>query len=318
MLAQLPGRKFFSFLLFLLISLCSAGQKFVIGVIPDTQHEVTYKPEMFMKQMEWLAAKHDSLNMPFVLHVGDIVDLNNDKEYSIVSDGFALLDKIKVPYAICPGNHDNASVRADTSLAAPGDRSVNLRITDKFNSYFPVKRYSNQKGRFEKNKSDNAYYVFKAGGVKWLVVTLEFCARHEAVEWANLIIQKFPKHNVIILTHSHLTARGKLEEEDSEGDLSPKEIFDTMIVKHPNIRLVLCGHTGTSTWRTDSGTHGNTIYQILQDYQNEDNGGGYIRLLEIDPSEGTINGKMYSPIYNKIKDDYSKIAISGVEFVGND
>ncbi len=304
-------------LLHLLIIQSVQAQKFVIGILPDTQVEVNTKPEMFMSQMNWLAAKSDSLNMPIVLHVGDIVDYNNIIHYQRASDGFKILDNAKVPYALCLGNHDTDAVGENSGSAAPGNTNTNLRQTLRFNSYFPVERFRYQKGRFEEKKSDNAYYTFKAGGLKWLVVSLEFCARAEPVEWANTIIPKFPKHNVIILTHSHLTGDGIIDQRNAGyGDLSPQQIFDRMISKHSNVRFVFCGHTGSSTYRDDIGENGNHIYQILQDYQSQDAGGGYIRLLEIDTKEGTINGKMYSPYYNITKDDYSKISLTGAQFVG--
>jgi hypothetical protein len=63
------------------------------------------------------------------------------------------------------------------------------------------------------------------------------------------------------------------------------------------------------------GEKGNTIYQILQDYQSQDAGGGYIRLLEIDPEAGTIAARMYSPFYDKTKDDHSKFSFTGVKFI---
>jgi len=293
------------------------AQKFVIGILPDTQVEVNIKPEMFMSQMNWLAAKRDSLNMPIVLHVGDIVDYNNVLHYEKASKGFAVLDEAKVPYALCLGNHDTDAVGENTGSAAPGNTNKNLRLTGKFNSYFPVERFRNQKGRFEENKSDNAYYIFKAGGLKWLVLSLEFCARPEPVEWANTVISKYPKHNVIILTHSHLTDKGIIDTRNAGyGDLSPQQIYDRMIKKHSNVRFVFSGHTGSSVYRDDIGENGNHIYQILQDYQGQDAGGGYIRLIEIDTKAGTINGKMYSPFYNITKNDYSKISLTGAQFVG--
>ncbi len=293
------------------------AQKFVIGILPDTQVEVNAKPEMFMSQMKWLAAKRDSLNMPIVLHVGDIVDYNNVTHYETASNGFKILDYARIPYAVCLGNHDTEAVGENSGSAAPGNTNKNLRQTGKFNTYFPVDRFTNQKGRFEENKSDNAYYIFKAGGVKWLVVSLEFCARPEPVEWANTVIQKYPKHNAIILTHSHLTSAGIIDQRNAGyGDLSPQQIFDRMIKKHSNIRFVFSGHTGTSVYRVDKGENGNNIYQILQDYQGQDAGGAYIRLLEIDTKAGTIDGKMYSPYYNITKDDYSKFSLTGVQFVG--
>lgn len=305
---------------FLILSLFYnlSAQKFVIGILPDTQGEVNTRPEMFMKQMEWLAAKRDSLNMLIVLHVGDIVDYNNVTHYERASKGFAILDAAKVPYAVCLGNHDTGLVSENSGSAAPGNTNTNLRQTEKFNTYFPVERFSKQKGRFEKNKSDNAYYTFKAGGLKWLVLSLEFCTRPRAVDWANTIIRKFPKYNVIVLTHSYLNAKGEIEQTNSGyGDLSPQQIFERLISVNSNVVFVFSGHTGTSVYRKDMGVHGNQIWQILQDYQGQDAGGGFIRLLEIDPEAGTLTGKMYSPFYNVTKDDYSKINISGLHLKEN-
>lgn len=301
----------------LLLSHSVQAQKFVIGILPDTQVEVNIKPEMFMSQMNWLAAKHDSLKMPIVLHVGDIVDFNNVIHYERASLGFKILDDAKVPYAVCLGNHDTEAVGENSGSAAPGNTNANLRQTVKFNSYFPVERFRIQEGRFEEKKSDNAYYIFKAGGLKWLVMSLEFCARPAPVDWANTVIARYPKHNVIILTHFHLNAKGLIDERNAGyGDLSPQQVYDRFIKKHPNVRFVFCGHTGTSVSRADTGENGNQIYQILQDYQGQDAGGGYIRLLEVDTKAGTISGKMYSPYYNITKDDYSKISFTGVQFVG--
>ena len=88
-----------------------------------------------------------------------------------------------------------------------------------------------------------------------------------------------------------------------------------MIKKHKNILMVLSGHVDSSAWRTDTGEQGNTIYQILQDYQTTDSGGGYIRLLEVDTDKGTMSARMYSPFYDKTKDDFSRFGFSDVKFV---
>lgn len=266
---------------------------------------------MFMNQMQWIADHKDSLNIPIVLHVGDVVDSNNIIEFERASDGFRILDNAKIPYAIAVGNHDTGWASKDT-----GNANDNLRTTKLFNSYFPVKRFKAQKGRFEKHKSDNALYTFKAGGLKWLVLTLEFCARQEVVDWANKVLTKYPDDNVIVLTHYFLNGKGEIAPNNSGyGDLTPEHIYNHLIKKHANIRMVICGHTGSSTLRDDVGQKGNHIYQILQDYQGEENGGGYMRLIEIDPQAETISAKMYSPVYNKTRNDDSRFSFSGVKFV---
>jgi hypothetical protein len=302
----------------LVLTQVATAEKFLLPVLPDTQCEVNYAPAMFTSQMEWIAKNKKSLNIPMVLHVGDLVDFDNLKQYATASLGFKILDRARIPYAIALGNHDTSAVGENTGSAAPGDTHYNLRLTDKFNATFPVRRFTAQKGRFEPKQSDNAFYTFKAGGVHWLVVTLEFCARQAAAEWASKILAAHPKHNAIILTHYHLNGDGRISGRNAGyGDLSPQAVYDQVISQHANVRLVLSGHTGNSARREDVGAQGNRIYQILQDYQNLERGGGYIRLLEIDPGAGTISAAMYSPFYDRSMDDATnRFSFSGVQFIG--
>lgn len=301
------------------ISSSSQAQKFVIPVLPDTQGEVGGQMEMFMSQMNWIVSQKDSLNIPIVLHVGDLVNFDNIGHWENASKGFKLLDNAGIPYAVTLGNHDTEAVGVNSGSAAsnvPGATHLNVRKTTKFNNYFPVSRFTAQKGRYEEGKSDNAWYTFKAGGLNWMVVSLEFCARQGPVDWANGIVAAHPDYNVIVLTHYHLNPSGDISERNAGyGDLSPAQIYDQFIVKHPNILLVLSGHLDSSSWRNDKGEKGNRIYQILQDYQGEDAGGGYIRLLTIDPERRSISGKIYSPYYNREKQDGSMIRFSGVKFI---
>lgn len=305
-----------------IVSLCisnsAVAQKFTIPVLPDTQGEVNQKPEMLTSQLRWIVDHKDSLNIPFVLHVGDIVDYDNIGHWEKASNEFKILDNAKIPYVLCLGNHDTEAVGVNSGSAAsnvPGATHLNLRKTTKFNTYFPVSRLMGQKGRFEEGKSDNAYYTFNAGGLNWLIVSLEFCARKEPVEWADKVVAEHPNHNVIILTHYHLNGSGDISERNAGyGDLSPYEIYDTFIEKHPNILMVLSGHTGSSTWRNDRGDNGNRIYQILTDYQHENFGDGYIRLLEVNPERKYLSGKVYSPYNGKEKCE-ALIRFMGVNFI---
>jgi hypothetical protein len=296
------------------------AQKFTIPVFPDTQVEVNepgnkVKLGMFYSQLNWIVQKKDSLNIPIVLHVGDLVDFDNYTQWETVSKGFRVLDSADVAYAVALGNHDSEAVGENTGKAAPGIVNRNLRKTSKFNPYFPVGRFKLQKGRYEERKSDNAFYIFKAGGLNWMVITLEFCARQGVVDWANETVDKYPGYNIIMLTHYHLNPDGDISDNNAGyGDLSPEEIYNQFIKKHPNMLLVLCGHTGNSTWRNDKGDNGNRIYQILQDYQNDNFGGGYLRLLEIDPVNKSISARIYSPYFNKVKPE-TQIRFSNVKFI---
>ena len=150
-----------------------------------------------------------------------------------------------------------------------------------------------------------------------MVVSLEFCARQGPVDWANKVIAEHPTYNVIILTHFHLTRKGTINQTNAGyGDLTCQSIYDQLIKMHPNILMVLSGHVTGSAWRVDEGVKGNKIYQVLQDYQRIDSGGGYIRLLEVDPGAHTISAKMYSPYYNKTMDDSSTFVLKDISFIG--
>ncbi len=292
------------------------AQSFTIPVLPDTQVEVNFRPVMLHSQLDWIVKNKAALKIPIALHVGDIVDWDNVSQWERASQAFGVLDKAKIPYALAVGNHDTAAVGEFSGSAAPGNVNANLRNTAKFNTYFPVGRFTAPKGRYEPGKSDNAFYTFGAGGLNWLVLSLEFCARQGPVDWANSVLSRYPKHNVIVLTHFHLTSQGEINQNNAGyGNLTTQAVYDQLIKKHANVLLVLSGHVDSSAWRTDKGERGNTVYQILQDYQTQDAGGGYIRLLDIDTRAGAIAARIYSPFYNKTKEDASRFSFTGVKFI---
>lgn len=294
----------------------SQAQKFTLPVLPDTQSEVTSNHEMFYRRFDWMIDKKDSLQIPMVLHVGDVVDFDNYGQWEVASKGFDQLDAHHIPYAIALGNHDTEAVGFLSGSAAPGNVNQNLRKTSKVNAYFPVSRFQNQRGRYEADKSDNAYYTFRVGDTNWLIMVLEFCPRMGPINWASDIIKEYFNYNVIILTHYHLTPRGEIADRNAGyGDFSPQVVYDRLAKKHANVRFVLSGHVMSSALKTDKGEAGNNVYQLLQNYQNADHGGGYIRLLEFDIDKGTVAASMYSPYYNKTKDDDSKFRIEGVDFI---
>lgn len=310
----LKNKVFFLYGILMLTCGIVSAQKFTIPVIPDTQENVTRKRGVFFSQIEWIAAKADSMKTPIALHVGDLVNFDNFDQWELASVGMRILDRANVPYAIALGNHDTGAVGEFSGSAAPGDVNVNLRNTQKFNYFFPVNRFPLQKGRFEKNKSDNAYYTFRAGNVNWIVVTLEFCAREAAAQWMDRVLKEHPDHNAIILTHYHLTGRGGIAPNNAGyGDMKVIDIFEQYIKPNKNVLLVLSGHTVWSAWKIDQGTQGNNIYQILQDYQRKDD--GYIRLLDIDTEKGTISAKMYSPYLDKTLEDDSSFLFTDVKFI---
>lgn len=83
-----------------------AQKSFEFVVLPDTQTYMEKFPEIYMKQMEWIANQGDRFS--FVLHVGDVTQNNSENEWEIAKAGFSLLNG-KIPYNISLGNHDMGS-----------------------------------------------------------------------------------------------------------------------------------------------------------------------------------------------------------------
>ena len=82
-----------------------------------------------------------------------------------------------------------------------------------------------------------------------------------------------------------------------EGN-SPQKIWERLVRRHKNVFLVLCGHVLGEADSTDTGILGNSVHQVLVDYQNEyiGNGGqGYLRIMTFYPDRKTIENLSYSP-----------------------
>lgn len=292
------------------------AQQFSIPVFPDSQSAIDGNYELFKSQFQWIIDNKETYNIPIVLHVGDVVDFDNLSQWELASAQFDKLDRAGIPYAIALGNHDTEAVGEYDGSAAPGNVNQNLRKTAKFNSYFPTSRFTAQRGRYEEGKSDNAYYTFRTGGVNWLVVVLEFCPRQGPVNWAGDVIQAHHEYNVIILTHYYLTGQGTIADRNAGyGDFSPQFVHERLVKRHPNVRFVLSGHVMSTAMLEGKGDNANTYYQLLQNYQRDDFGGAYLRMLHFDLDKGTVNAEMYSPFYNDNKHDGSNYEITNFEVV---
>jgi hypothetical protein len=289
-----------------------AQEPFTLAILPDVQQESA--DGRLAQRLKWIVEHRNEYNIPMVLQCGDMMNFNLEAQYQHQSEAMAVLDQAHLPYATCIGNHDSAAVRPDSGSAAPGNVNANLRNTSLYNKYFPTNRFQNLAGTFEPGKIDNAYHTFEAGGLKWVVVNLELWARPEAVAWAKGVVADHPDANIIFLTHAHLNADSTIQTNNGGyGNKSPQYVFEQAMRPYANVRLVFSGHVGKHGYRTDTGDHGNTIYQFLQTYH--DNQTNPVRLLTIDPKAGTMKTWVYCPSIGKDKEDGSAQVIEGVKWM---
>jgi len=271
-------------------------------------------PDIFYSQTSWIA--DHSKEIAFVLQLGDLTEHNTEVEWEIADSAFSLLDG-KVPYALTLGNHDL------------GDNGrTNTRNSDLFNRFFPYEKYKKAdslKGTFEIGRMDNVWHTFRAGGINWLVLSLEFGPRDNVLAWAAGVIENHPKHKVIINTHAYMYSddtrmgEGKghkwlpqtyeIGKNSASGEVNDGEqMWEKLVKKHANILFVFSGHVlndGTG-FLVSEGEHGNKVYQMLVNYQwgvegSKNGGNGFLRMITIDTNEGAFSVKSYSPYLDQYK-----------------
>jgi len=284
---------------------CRGGRSFSIVVLPDTQNYTDSSfggaPKYFYDQTKWIRNNKDRLNIVMVAHVGDIVqDPDSRAQWEVADKAMKTIDN-QVPYILCLGNHDIA----DDQSTKTGARNTLL------NDYFPPSRFTenplygrnfgaDKRAHFmEPGKSDNYYLYFTGGGVKFLIIALEFKPRDKVLAWAGKVAAAHPDHRCIVLTHGYLDASAKLNisRYGIKGN-NPREIWEEFVKRHRNVFLVLCGHMLGESVLTSRGAAGNKVHQILSDYQNDyvGNGGrGYLRIMTFLPDARKIEIRTYSP-----------------------
>jgi hypothetical protein len=286
------------------LSPADADGKFSIAVYPDTQMEVFEKipahhdavpATRFRNRSQWLIDNKDKLDLRFVLHTGDMVNWEDDREqsqYQVASNGFEPLDGV-IPYATALGNHDTHAVGPSGGSARDtAHTKTYVRNTTVFNTFFPLSRFPDAI-TYEPGKIDNAYQTFKACGKKWLILTLELWPRKGAIDWAEEVIASHPDYNVIIGTHSYLNANGEIFQGSDYGERSPQYLFDNLVRKYANIKMVFCGHTGRINDRTDTGIHGNKIVSTVACIHEQKT--NPVQIMKIDVNSGTLHRKFFSP-----------------------
>lgn len=282
-----------------------AGAAFTLAVLPDTQYYSLAYPGIFLAQVSWIVANVQRLRIPYVLHLGDLVDQNSPLEWLRAAQAMWLLEGV-VPYAVVPGNHD----------LGPGGSAVNREtLMNQYFSYQMTSTWPTFGGAFEVGKMENTYHLFSAGGRDFAVMALEWGPRDAVIEWADRIMSTLPGRHGILVTHAYLNnndLRYDITDTANPQAFNPhlygtaggvndgEELWQKLVRKHPFV-LVLNGHVlGDGTGYLASVTdRGNTCHQIMSNYQFRAQGGeGYMRLLEFNEDGRTVKVYTYSPLYD--------------------
>jgi hypothetical protein len=270
-------------------------------VLPDTEVYCQKHPELLEAQTRWIADNAAQRRIAYVLHAGDIVHDDVEAQWKVARHCFQILEG-KVPYALAPGNHDYSDERRTTSMS-------------RYFSVADFKRWPTFGGVLEEGRIENSYHLCRLGGRDWIILALEFGPRDEVVDWANRILDAHPDRLGILVTHAYLFREnrrydhtlGKKERASPSGwGNDGEQLWQKLVRRHANMMLVFSGHvaTGGLGYLASRGDHGNTVHQLMADYENMRGGGsGYLRLVELLPDGKSVQVRAYSPSLNQYLTD---------------
>jgi len=284
---------------------------FTLVVLPDTQCYADTRVgfasrhwgkgdlrHYFFSEMQWIKENKDKLNIVMVAHAGDIVQTDHEKEWEIADKAFKTIDDA-VPYIVCLGNHD-FGYRQDPENPTKFKLGVH-RGADNYNKFFGPARFEGKSwygGHFGQGNK-NYYCLFEAGDLKFLIISLEFNPRDEALTWANNVAARHPDRQCIVLTHSYLDGNNKRLAKDPYCAVpgnAGEAVWEKFVSRHENIFLVLCGHMEGEGLLTSVGQKGNKVHQVLSCYEFGNEGGeGYLRAMTFMPEQDKIEVQTYSP-----------------------
>jgi len=289
-------------------------EEFSIAILPDTQYYTSEKNggknEMFLAQTKWISDHAKQEKIKYVVHLGDISD-DGEKfpvQWENAWAAMSLLEKPQkdypqgIPYGMAVGNHDQT--RSQFPLSGK---------TDQYNKYFGITHFKDRKwyGGHYGDNNDSHYDLFEAGGLKLIVVFLEYDAYDEDIEplnkWASKILDQYADRKAILVSHSfiHFNAKtGTNEKGFPKFSKQGQRRFDAL-KSHPNVFMTLSGHVGDNGegYRQD-GYAGNVIKSFLSDYQSRPQGGhGLMRLMTFSKSKDLIRVRTFSPFTGEEEKD---------------
>ena len=155
-----------STLLFLAGSL-PAAEPFSVVVLPDTQNYAEKFPDTYTGQTQWIRDNVEKENIKFVMHLGDIVQNHNEfeEQWQVADRAHRLLDGV-------------VALQHVAGQSRPGVQGQGLLSRDEILQQVlrsaAFCRLSLVTAATGGETNDNNFCTFEAGGMKFLVISLEY------------------------------------------------------------------------------------------------------------------------------------------------
>ncbi|MBR5538374.1 MAG: metallophosphoesterase [Clostridia bacterium] len=289
---------------------------FSFVAIGDTQRVALDFPENFSKTYEWIYDNIEAKNIEMVIGLGDITDTNNGEntpfEWETALKGFKIIDGY-VDHIPARGNHDSIFWYNKTMSSLPGYTSL-------------------VSGLYKENDYRNAYVLKNIGGIPYLFLQFDYTVDADVLNWAKGVVEAYPDHNVVVSRHGYLFNDGTTMSwtDSTFGSIGiiGDEMWDQFISQYENIVLVLSGHISNdhALLTQRKGVHGNTVTEMLLDFQHVDNtltnngysegGSGTVNIFHFSEDGRTVQFETYSPIMGKYFYDLNQFTFE-LDLVGD-
>lgn len=229
------------------------------AVVGDTQKVNRFYPEEYPKIYQWIADNVEQKKIAYVIGLGDITDGDSSQEWQRAQESFWMLAENGIAHSQVRGNHDS---KEKFELYMGADMDYQDSIQGALN-----------------DSMLNTWRLLQVGEVKYLIFALDYGFGDDVIEWAGEIIERYPDHNVIIITHAYMyrdyTTLDYLDPDapsTSGGVYDGDQLWEKFISQYENIKLVLCGHISCDNIQVSEqiGVHGNKVTQMLINPQGMD------------------------------------------------
>lgn len=249
-------------------------------------------------------------------------------EMPLAVEGFRVLAEAGLPFGVVPGNHDFDAMWSAAGWT-PVEERKDIRMTPEALGMVHAGGLENFRTVFG-NESEffkgqpwyvashdggtSSAQIFKAGGYRFLHLSLDMSPTDSVLAWASEVIAANPGLPTIVTTHDYLNPDGErlpnpivdFNAVDPRHN-SAEMLWQKFVSRHEQIFMVLSGHQRGQSLRVDQNNKGQAVYQILADYQDrgqagidagqpldrytgkpEGIGDGWMRLMEFDLSGDAV------------------------------
>lgn len=260
-------------------------------LLPDTQNTVKFKKDVMNTAIDELIRTADDLNVKGVIHLGDVVENNNDgTQYDTAKEVFYKLPDAGIRFLVQPGNHD-------------GWASGTTNYWNSFGANSKI--FADRTSWYLTNNGYSSYMLVNAGSYTYLVISLActgsdpgrnnntaWDASQES--WFKQVLETYPNCPTIVTTHD---LQNCSDTQPSAIKLSANGTKLWNLVKgYDQVFMMVGGHSHGAGIETLTNDNGKPVISILTDYQFAYNGGnGLFRYLEFDEKDNKIYYSAYSP-----------------------